>query len=153
MGGMTQPVHSITDAPLKHSVEQRGRMVRYTVAMIIRIICFVLAAVVAIVWETAWALAFAAAAVVLPYIAVIDANAGGHRYTSERTGVDTPPRQLGVSHEEPEEEPHQWWEDEQEQGYEESVDSTVISGELAEEDSSEDDTAQPGPKHPGQEAA
>src|SRR5699024_7651649 len=99
MRQMSQPVHSITDAPVRHSVEQRSRMVRYTIAMSIRLVCFVAAAVVAVVWETWWALVPALAATVLPYIAVVNANAGGDRYAAQRAD-EAPQRQLGTGHEE-----------------------------------------------------
>lgn len=77
---MTSQVHSITDAPLRHSAEQHTRIVRYTVAMSIRVVCFVLAAVVGVVWHSWWAAVFVLAAAVLPYVAVVNANAGGDRY-------------------------------------------------------------------------
>lgn len=105
---MTKPVHSITDAPLKHSVEQRSRMVRYSVAMSIRIVCFILAAVVGVVWQSWWAVAFVVAAAVLPYVAVVNANAGGDRYMAQReaAGLDQRPR-LTASREDP----LMWWEE------------------------------------------
>lgn len=81
---MTNQVHSITDAPLRHSAEQHGRMVRYTVAMSIRVVCFILAAIVGAVWHSWWAAVFVLAAAVIPYIAVVDANAGGDRYQARR---------------------------------------------------------------------
>lgn len=102
-------------------------MIRYSVAMSIRLVCFVLAAVIAVVWETWWALAPAAAATVLPYIAVVTANAGGDRYVADRVD-EGPQRMLGTGHEEPG--PRQWWEqadDDQEQG----ADYSVIDGEVA----------------------
>lgn len=131
---MSQPVHSITEAPVKHSVEQRQRMVRYTIAMSIRLVCFIAAAVVAIVWETWWALALAGAATVLPYTAVVNANAGGDRYMAARQVPEGPQHQLATGHEEPE--PRQWWEAEPE------ADSgsrpAVIEGEVVHEPSSEE---------------
>ncbi|WP_300343165.1 DUF3099 domain-containing protein [Nesterenkonia sp.] len=131
---MTQPVHSITDAPLKHSVEQRSRMVRYTVAMSIRIVCFMLAAVVAVVWETWWAMAFATAAIVLPYIAVVDANASGQRYVDQRQAPEPAQRQVASGHQEPEAEPRQWWESEDlETDQEHSASGSVIEGEVVRE--------------------
>ena len=127
MRQMNHPVHSITDAPLPHSVEQRSRMVRYSIAMSIRLVCFVAAAVVAVVWETWWAMVPALAATVLPYIAVVSANAGGDRYAAHRADA-APQRQLGISHQEPE--PRQWWEDDDEAEYPAPTTSAVIDGEV-----------------------
>lgn len=135
---MSEHVHSITDAPLKHSVEQRGRMVRYTVAMSIRIVCFILAAVVGAVWETWWAMALVAAAVVLPYVAVVNANAGGDRYMADREAA-APEVQAGLTsgEQEPSDEPLQWWEDD-DAGPESQSDPQVISGERADLDDGDD---------------
>lgn len=134
---MSHPVHSITDAPLKHSDEQRGRMIRYSVAMGMRIACFIAAAVVAVAFESPWALAFAAAAIVLPYVAVVDANAGAQRYGGSRTPVEEPTRMISEAHEEPDsaEEPRLWWEDDEEEDTV-SGDSSreVISGEIDDDD-------------------
>lgn len=93
---MTNQVHSITDAPLRHSAEQHSRMVRYTVAMSIRVVCFILAAVVGVVWHSWWAAVFVLAAAVLPYIAVVNANAGGDRYLAQRegAGLEAQPQRL-----------------------------------------------------------
>lgn len=136
---MTDQVHSITDAPLKHSVEQHSRMIRYTIAMSIRIVCFVLAAVVGAVWQSWWALTLVAAAVVLPYVAVVDANAGGDRYQAARQPVSPEAQpQLTTGHEDPvvDEQP-QWWEAEDSaDAADQQNSSTVISGELVQERSS-----------------
>jgi hypothetical protein len=63
----------ITSAHTSHSERIRGRQRRYLISMGIRTLCFVLA-VVADGWLR-WA--FIIAAVVLPYFAVIVANAAG----------------------------------------------------------------------------
>lgn len=123
---MTNQVHSITDAPLRHSAEQHGRMVRYTVAMSIRVVCFILAAVVGVVWHSWWAAVFVLAAAVLPYIAVVDANAGGDRYQARREteGMEKQPRLLTTG-------------GENEQDWVPSPDthdSSVIAGELMTDD-------------------
>lgn len=131
---MSQPVHSITDAPVKHSVEQRQRMVRYSIAMSIRLVCFIAAAVVAVVWETWWAMALVAAATVLPYTAVVSANAGGDRYMAARQSAEQPQAQLSSSHEEPE--PRQWWEPEDDDDPAPRP-SAVIEGEVVPEPSSD----------------
>ncbi|SDQ43589.1 Protein of unknown function [Quadrisphaera sp. DSM 44207] len=65
-------MYSITGARRAHGDEMRERMVKYAVSMAIRTACFVLAFVVSgwLQWL------FLTAAVVLPYIAVLIANAG-----------------------------------------------------------------------------
>lgn len=65
-------VHSVTSAQTPLSEEQRARTRRYLMSMSIRTVCF-LGAVVAQGWLR-WALL--AGAVVLPYVAVVMANAG-----------------------------------------------------------------------------
>ncbi|MEC5200805.1 hypothetical protein RCH21_003058 [Arthrobacter sp. PL16] len=67
-------VHSISDARESHSDEMRTRMIRYTISMSIRLICFILVFVVPYVWLQ-WVMI--AGAVFLPYFAVIVANGGG----------------------------------------------------------------------------
>lgn len=138
---MTNPVHSITDAPLKHSVEQRARMIRYTVAMSIRIVCFILAAVVGMVWQSWWAIVFVVAAVVLPYLAVIDANAGGDRYMARREAEGLERQNiLSDGDDDLPDEPLQWWEEEDESPTPPSNGSpAVISGELDGDDADEEE--------------
>jgi Protein of unknown function (DUF3099) len=63
----------ITAAQSSHSERIRGRQTRYLVSMGFRTLCFVLA----VVTEGWLRWAFIVAAVVLPYIAVIVANASG----------------------------------------------------------------------------
>jgi hypothetical protein len=63
----------ITSAHTRHSERIRGRQRRYLISMGIRTVCFILA-VVADGWMR-WA--FIIAAAVLPYFAVIAANAAG----------------------------------------------------------------------------
>jgi len=67
------PTVRITSAHAGHSERIRGRQRRYLISMGIRTVCFVLA-VVTDGWLR-WA--FIVAAVVLPYFAVIVANAAG----------------------------------------------------------------------------
>lgn len=66
-------VHSISDAREAHSTEMRSRMIRYTVSMSIRLVCFILVFVVPYGWLS-WVMI--AGAVFLPYFAVIVANGG-----------------------------------------------------------------------------
>jgi len=68
-------VYGITGAPTRHSDDLEKRMVRYLVSMAIRTACVVLVLVVH--HPVRWV--FAAGAVVLPYVAVILANAAGPR--------------------------------------------------------------------------
>lgn len=75
-------VHSVTSAQTPLSQEQRARTRRYLLSMTIRTVCF-LGAVAAQGWLR-WALL--AGAVVLPYVAVVMANAG--RENDIETGPD-----------------------------------------------------------------
>jgi hypothetical protein len=65
---------SVTSLEISPEIERRNRFVKYTIAMIVRVICVVLAVIVPLGWLT---LVFAAGAVFLPYFAVIIANAQG----------------------------------------------------------------------------
>lgn len=63
----------ITSATRSHSEDLRGRQRRYLISMSIRTVCFILAIVFRdspVTWF------FVAGAVVLPYVAVVIANAG-----------------------------------------------------------------------------
>ena len=64
---------SITSLPESPHDDQRRRVIRYTIAMSVRVAC-VIACFFAQGW---WLLAFVLGAVVLPYIAVVIANVGG----------------------------------------------------------------------------
>ena len=68
-----EAVPSITSAPEPLAADQSRRERKYLIQMGIRIVCFVAAILVAPSWLT-WV--FAAAAIVLPYSAVLIANAG-----------------------------------------------------------------------------
>ncbi len=108
-------------------------MVRYAVSQGIRMVCFILAGVTALMWQSWWSMAFVAAAVVLPYVAVVDANAGGDRYTRGREAEEVDPQaRLTTGAEEPEG-PRQWWESE-EPGEGAQGGSTVIEGEIVEDE-------------------
>ena len=63
----------VTSAQRSHSERIRSRQTRYLVSMGIRTVCFVLA----VVTDGPLRWAFIAGAVVLPYVAVIVANASG----------------------------------------------------------------------------
>jgi hypothetical protein len=68
-------VYRITEVPQSHSDDLRYRMNRYLVSMGIRTVCVLL--VVIVHGPARWA--FAAGALVLPYVAVVMANAARHR--------------------------------------------------------------------------
>ncbi|SDJ38015.1 Protein of unknown function [Arthrobacter cupressi] len=63
-------VHSITDAAAAHSEDMRERMIKYAVAMGIRMVCIILIFVV----DGWFKLVAVAGAVFLPWIAVVIAN-------------------------------------------------------------------------------
>jgi hypothetical protein len=68
-------VHSITAAAQSHSEDMDTRIRRYLISMAIRTVCVILVLVIdnPIRWV------FAALAIVLPYVAVVMANAAGSR--------------------------------------------------------------------------
>jgi hypothetical protein len=76
-------VHSITDAGSPLSEEQAGRTRRYLWSMAIRTVCFILA----VVMPSPWRWLFVVGALVLPYIAVVMANAGRERDRGEVTRI------------------------------------------------------------------
>jgi hypothetical protein len=87
-------VYRITAVPQAHSDDLRNRMNRYLVSMGIRTVCVIL--VVIVHGPARWA--FAAGALVLPYVAVVMANAARHRRgdplaapTPRRRAVAGPP--------------------------------------------------------------
>jgi hypothetical protein len=100
------PVYLVTAARPGHSQEMSGRFRRYLISMAVRVVCLVLA----VFFLTGWLRWVGmAAAVVLPWIAVVMANAGpvGDEAQPEfvsldRTGIDGPPvTQIGNSTEGP----------------------------------------------------
>ena len=63
---------SITSLPPSPEAERRSRMIKYTIAMSIRVLC-----IFAMLFVDGWWLAVCAAgAIFLPYIAVVSANVG-----------------------------------------------------------------------------
>ncbi len=64
---------SITTVPPSPEAERRSRMIKYTIAMSIRVAC-IFAMLFAQGW---WLVVFAAGAVFLPYVAVVLANVSG----------------------------------------------------------------------------
>jgi hypothetical protein len=65
----TKPT-AITELPPSPDDERRTRMIRYTIAMSVRMVCFVLAIVI----PDWWRVIPLVGAVVLPYVAVVIAN-------------------------------------------------------------------------------
>jgi predicted tellurium resistance membrane protein TerC len=64
---------SITSLPLSPDAERRNRMIKYSIAMSIRVVCIVLMLFV----QGWWLLVCAVGAITLPYFAVIIANVHG----------------------------------------------------------------------------
>jgi hypothetical protein len=90
----TQP--SITTLPVSPADDRRRRMIKYTVAMTVRVICVLLLFVV----HGWWLLVALIGALVLPYVAVVLANnvGGGSPSRVERPGGLVPiPLTPGVS--------------------------------------------------------
>lgn len=83
---MSEPVPSITSAPEPLAVDQARRTRSYLIQMSIRVVC-IIGAVLVDGWVR-WALV--AAAVVLPYSAVLIANSGRDQVTHDTSPV-TPP--------------------------------------------------------------
>lgn len=74
---MKQP--SITTLPPSPEAERRSRMIKYTIAMSIRVAC-----IFAMLFAQGWWLAvFAAGAIFLPYVAVVLANVNGPTRSTE----------------------------------------------------------------------
>lgn len=101
-GAPEKPVQSVTDVAASPAADRADRMRRYLTAMGLRGLCFV-GAVLTSGWLR-WG--FVAGAVVLPYIAVVLANAvGPGRGGTGRTKVDPrssqPQALTGVIHDEP----------------------------------------------------
>ena len=80
-------VYSITAARRPHQDDVNERMLRYLVSMSIRTVCFVLV----LVTPDPWRWFFAVGAIVLPYVAVIIANAGRERRGTAPEVVVPPP--------------------------------------------------------------
>ncbi|HEY5229657.1 MAG TPA: DUF3099 domain-containing protein [Galbitalea sp.] len=66
-----QPIQSATSLPPSPDAERRTRMIKYTVAMVLRLICFLLVCLIPLSW---WTLIPLIGAVILPYVAVVLAN-------------------------------------------------------------------------------
>lgn len=80
-------VHSITDAAAAHSEEMRQRMVKYAVAMGIRMVCLVLVFVV----DGWFKILPVIGAVFLPWFAVVIANGSDHAEVHSDSLIDFVP--------------------------------------------------------------
>lgn len=80
---MKKQRYSATSLPPAPEQERRSRMIKYTVAMIIRVLC-IFAMLFVQGW---WLLLFAAGAIFLPYFAVIIANT---QISAKRPTVEQP---------------------------------------------------------------
>lgn len=84
-----RPPTSVSDAQESADKDYEQRVRRYTISMIIRVVCLLLAFVVT--GPLRWVML--GGAVVLPYIAVVIANSRDERLVQyEMSGVDGPPR-------------------------------------------------------------
>ncbi|HEY5457649.1 MAG TPA: DUF3099 domain-containing protein [Acidothermaceae bacterium] len=96
------PVYLVTAAQPGHSQEMSGRLRRYLISMTVRVVFLVLAIFLFTGWLRVVGIA---AAVVLPWIAVVMANAGPvgdgaqpEFVSTDRIGIDGPPvTQIGHS--------------------------------------------------------
>ena len=92
-------MQSVTSVPESLAEEQAGRIRRYLLTMAVRTVCFVLAAVTATQGAPWWLWgSFAIAAILLPYVAVVLANAVRPRLPGSSAPVtprDDGPQQLG----------------------------------------------------------
>ena len=89
-----QPIQSATSLPPSPEAERKIRMLKYAVAMVLRLICFVIAVLLyrTLGW---WTLIPIVGAVILPYIAVVLANTVIH---SKITPVERPGSLVPVPH-------------------------------------------------------
>lgn len=86
----TQSVTSLGVAPEQ---ERKRRMIRYTLAMSVRVICLILAMMVQgwLMWV------FFAGAILLPYFAVVAANAQNHEVSPKSTStLEAPTLAIGA---------------------------------------------------------
>lgn len=113
-------VHSITDAAAAHSEDMHQRMVKYAVAMGIRLVCLILIFVV----DGWFKLLMAAGAVFLPWIAVVIANGSDKAETHSDSLLDSAPLAELESPPIPQEQDGQ---------------SAVIQGELIDDDDDDDE--------------
>ncbi|WP_442545751.1 DUF3099 domain-containing protein [Arthrobacter sp. KN11-1C] len=120
-------VHSITDAAAAHSDDMRERMIKYAVAMGIRLVCLILIFVV----DGWFKIIAVAGAVFLPWIAVVIANGSDKAEVHSDALLDyVPAVELEASPEE---------------GEPPAAPVTVLQGELIDDDAAGEDAASPEP--------
>jgi predicted tellurium resistance membrane protein TerC len=85
---------SVTSIGINPEQERRVRFVKYTIAMIVRVICILLAVVVPLGWLT---LIFAIGAIFLPYFAVVLANVEGANSEDKTTKIQAPTLSISAS--------------------------------------------------------
>ena len=88
---MKQP-QSITSLPESPDAERHRRMVKYLIAMVIRVICIILCLFV----HGWWLLLPIIGAIVLPYVAVVFANVGSGGNGEVLSPGDTTPAPLAI---------------------------------------------------------
>ena len=86
-----EDVYDITSAQKSLSSDQPGRQRRYFISMMVRTACFILAVVLPSPYR--WIALFGA--VVLPYIAVVVANAGRESIKGQATVLNQGPKEIG----------------------------------------------------------
>jgi len=84
---------SVTSLEIAPDQERRSRFLKYTIAMVVRVICIILAVIVPLGWLT---VVFAIGAIFLPYFAVIIANEGSSRANSKSSKVEAPTLSIGA---------------------------------------------------------
>ena len=82
--------HSITTAGAPLSSDQSGRAKRYFISMMLRTACFLLA----VVLPSPWRWIALVGALLLPYIAVVIANAGRETINQKSVSLDNDLRSL-----------------------------------------------------------
>lgn len=115
-------VHRVTDAPTTQADDMKPRMLKYGISMGFRIVFFPVAVFLLDGWMRIAAMIIV---LVLPWIAVVIANAGRETTEHSEDLIDTPPRtELGDTQEEPDEESSR----------SHTHDSTILHGEVVDND-------------------
>ena len=78
---------SVTSVEISPEEERKSRFIKYTIAMVVRVICIILAVVVPLGWIT---ILFAIGAIFLPYFAVIIANTESRTSETKKAKVQAP---------------------------------------------------------------
>lgn len=78
---------SVTSVDVSPDEERKARFIKYTIAMVVRVACIILAVSVPLGWFT---LFFSLGAIFLPYFAVVIANEVGSAPSDKATKVVAP---------------------------------------------------------------